>query len=55
MKNPFEEVIGGTLGNFSEKFIYSDRTCYVVTSTHAKVKRVVKVKEKGSGFIYSVF
>ncbi|KAI5314562.1 hypothetical protein L3X38_043738 [Prunus dulcis] len=36
VKNPFEEVIGGTLGNFSEKFIYSDRTCYVVTSTHTK-------------------
>ncbi|CAB4320769.1 unnamed protein product [Prunus armeniaca] len=36
VKNPFEEVIGGTLGNFSEKFIYSDRTCYVVTSAHTK-------------------
>ncbi|PQP94514.1 presequence protease 1 chloroplastic/mitochondrial-like [Prunus yedoensis var. nudiflora] len=36
VKNPFEEMIGGTLGNFSEKFIYSDRTCYVVTSTHTK-------------------
>ena len=38
LKEPFVELLKGSLNTFLNAFTYPDRTCYPVASTNAKVK-----------------
>lgn len=40
IKEPFVELMKGSLNTFLNAFTYPDRTCYPVASTNAQVRRV---------------
>lgn len=46
LKEPFVELLKGSLHTFLNAFTYPDRTCYPVASTNTKVKRFYQVPLK---------
>lgn len=44
LKEPFVELLKGSLHTFLNAFTYPDRTCYPVASTNSKVKTGLTVK-----------
>lgn len=40
LKEPFVELLKGSLHTFLNAFTYPDRTCYPVASTNTKVRRL---------------
>lgn len=42
LKEPFVELLKGSLHTFLNAFTYPDRTCYPVASTNTKVKKFKK-------------
>ena len=46
LKEPFVELLKGSLHTFLNAFTYPDRTCYPVASTNAKVKFFALVNKK---------
>ena len=44
-KEPFAELLKGSLQTFLNAFTYPDRTCYPVASQNTKVRRPLRTKD----------
>lgn len=55
LKEPFVELLKGSLHTFLNAFTYPDRTCYPVASTNTKVRPVrLSVGVQTSKFCYFI-